>query len=245
MIGQVSADSIGSAIQSSRLADAARVTLRASLIAQLLIVLIGTPAAYLLGTQRFRGRSLALTVVELPIILPPAVAGIALIVTFGRTGAIGSPLDRLGIHIGVGTSAAVVLVLLFVAGPFYVRQAVASFESVDQQLLDAARTLGASPSRVFFRIAVPLAVPGLAAGFALSLARGLGEFGATLMFAGSLQGVTQTMSLAIYSELGLDVDTALAFAVLLAAASILLLILVKIAARRVPILISMRRNTAS
>ncbi len=141
--------------------------------------------------------------------LPPAVGGIALLVTFGR----------LGLLHGFGgiafTQAAVVVAICFVAGPFYVRPAIAAFEAVDQAQLDAARTLGAGPARVFGRIALPLAVGGLGAGAALSFARGLGEFGATIMFAGSLQGVTQTLPLAIYAEFDRNLDVAIALGALL------------------------------
>ena len=141
------------------------------------------------------GRDVGLTASELPLVLPPAVAGIGLLAAFGRLGLLGGQLDALGVTIGF-TQAAVVLAILFVAGPFYVRQAIASFEAVDADLLLAGRTLGAGPARAFWRIALPLASGGLGAGAALSLARGIGEFGATIMFAGSLQGVTETVTLA-------------------------------------------------
>jgi molybdate transport system permease protein len=189
--------------------DALLVTLRTSLIANAVILLFGTPAAYLVATRRFHGRALLITLFELPLVLPPAVAGIGLLVAFGRLGLLGDELDALGIQVGF-TQTAVVLAILFVAGPFYLRQAIASFESVDRTLVDAARTLGARPGRVFFRVALPLAASGLGAGAAFAFARGIGEFGATIMFAGSLQGVTQTLSLAIYQEFDVDLDVALA-----------------------------------
>ena len=139
------------------------------------------------------------TLVELPIVLPPAVAGIGLLVAFGRFGLLGSTFDALGINVSFN-QAAVVLAITLVAGPFYVRQAIASFEAVDRNLIAASRTLGAGPLRTFFRVTLPLARGGLVAGEALCLARGLGEFGATIMFAGSLQGSTQTLPLAVYTE---------------------------------------------
>ena len=120
------------------------------------------------------------------------------------------------------------LAVTYVASPFYLRQAIASFESLDQTLLDASRTLGAGPARTFFRIALPLASKGLAAGAALSFARGIGEFGATIMFAGSLQGVTQTVSLAIYAQFDLNFDVALALGALLVLVSAAILLLVKL-----------------
>jgi molybdate transport system permease protein len=207
--------------------DAVRVTLKTNLIALALVVGLGTPAAYLLATRSFRGRALAVTLVELPLVLPPAVAGIGLLAAFGRAGLLGVELDLLGVQVGF-TQTAVVLAVAFVAGPFYVRPAIAAFASVDPTLLAASRTLGAGPGRTFARVALPLASGGLSAGAALSFARGLGEFGATIMFAGSLQGVTQTLSLAIYQEFDLDFDKALAISALLILVSGVLLLSVKV-----------------
>jgi molybdate transport system permease protein len=207
--------------------DALVVTAKTSLVAQGLIFLVGTPAAYLVASRRFHGRSVVLTLIELPLVLPPAVAGIGLLAAFGRLGLLGSTLTALGISVGF-TQAAVVMAILLVAGPFYVRGAVGAFESLDQRLLDASRTLGAGPARTFWRIAIPLAAPGLSAAAALSFARGLGEFGATLFFAGSLQGVTQTLPLAIYAELDVDFNTALAISAFLILVSAAILLLVKL-----------------
>ncbi len=178
-----------------------------------LIIVFGTPTAYLLATRRFPGRALLITLVELPIVLPPAVAGIGLIVAFDRVGLLGGAFSTLGIDVSFN-QAAVILAVAFVAGPLYVRQAIAAFEAVDGKLVMASRTLGAGPVRTFFRIVVPLASGGLAAGAALSLARGLGEFGATILFAGSLQGITQTLPLAIYAEFDSQLDVALSIAAL-------------------------------
>ena len=206
--------------------DAFVVSLKTNAIAEALILTIGTPAAYLLASRRFRGRSVALTLIELPLVLPPAVAGIGLFAAFGRAGLLGSTLDAAGIEIPY-TQAAVVMAIAFVASPFYLRQAVAAFEAVDSNLLDASRTLGASPARTFARVALPLAAGGLGAGAALALARGIGEFGATIMFAGSLQGVTQTLPLAIYAEFNTSFDVALTIGALLVALSAALLITLK------------------
>jgi molybdate transport system permease protein len=193
--------------------DALVVSLKTSAIAHVAVLVFGTPTAYLLARKRFPGRSAVLTLIELPLVLPPAVAGIALLAAFGRFGLLGDQLDALGIQIGF-TQTAVVLAVAFVESPFYLRGAIASFESVDENLISAARTLGAGPWRVFGRIALPLAAGGLGAASALALARGLGEFGATLIFAGSLQGVTQTLPLAIYSQFDQDFDVALAISAL-------------------------------
>jgi molybdate transport system permease protein len=207
--------------------DALVVTAKTSGIAIALTLAVGTPAAYLLATSRFRGRALVVTLLELPLVLPPAVAGLGLLVTFGRAGLLGDTLEAFGVRVGF-TQAAVVLAVLFVAGPLYVRQAVAAFEAVDPDLLLAARTLGAGPGRVFRRVALPLASGGLTAGAALSFARGIGEFGATITFAGSLQGVTQTVTLAVYRELEVDLEVALALGALLVVASALVLISIKL-----------------
>jgi molybdate transport system permease protein len=207
--------------------DAIVVTAKATLIAQALILVVGTPATYLIASRNFRGRPFVITLVELPLVLPPAVAGIALLAAFGRLGLLGGTFDALGVSISF-TQTAVVLAVTYVASPFYLRQAIASFEALDRSLIDASRTLGAGPARTFFRIALPLASKGLAAGAALSFARGLGEFGATIMFAGSLQGVTQTVSLAIYAQLDLDFEVALALGALLVLVSAAVLLLVKL-----------------
>jgi molybdate transport system permease protein len=193
--------------------DALLVSLRTSAIAHAAVLAVGTPAAYLLARRRFRGRGLVLTLIELPLVLPPAVAGIALFAAFGRAGLLGGQLDALGVQIPF-TQAAVVLAVVFVESPFYFRGAIAAFEAVDNGLIDAARTLGAGPGRVFARVALPLAAGALGAASALALARGLGEFGATLIFAGSLQGVTQTLPLAIYAQFDQNFDTALAISAL-------------------------------
>ena len=207
--------------------DALVVTLKANAIAQVLILALGTPAAYFIASRRFRGRALVVTLVELPLVLPPAVAGLALLAAFGRLGLLGGTFDALGVSVSF-TQTAVVLAVTYVASPFYIRQAIASFEALDQPLLDASRTLGAGPARTFFRIALPLAARGLSAGAALSFARGIGEFGATIMFAGSLQGVTQTLSLAIYAQFDLDFDVALALGALLVIVSAAILLTVKV-----------------
>ncbi len=197
--------------------DAIVVTLVANAIAQALVILVGTPAAYFMATRRFRGRTLLMSAMDLPLVLPPAVAGIALIATFGHHGLLGGPLHSAGIGVAL-TRAAVVMAVAYVSSPFYLRQAVA-FEAVDPAMVEASETLGASPARTFRRIVVPLAAPGLGAGAVLSFARGMGEFGATIMFAGSLQGVTQTLPLAIYAQLADDFDLALALGALLVVVS--------------------------
>jgi molybdate transport system permease protein len=207
--------------------DALLVSLKTSAIAHAAVLVVGTPAAYFLARRRFRGRAAVLTLIELPLVLPPAVAGIALFAAFGRTGLLGDELNALGVQIPF-TQAAVILAVAFVESPFYFRGAIAAFEGVDDGLIDAARTLGAGPARVFARVAVPLAAGGLAAASALALARGLGEFGATIIFAGSLQGVTQTLPLAVYAQFEQDFDTALAISALFIVVGAVLLVALKL-----------------
>jgi molybdate transport system permease protein len=206
--------------------EALWVTLKANVVAQVLVIAIGTPASYLLATSRFRGRDTVISILELPLVLPPAVAGVALLAAFGRSGLLGGELEALGITIPF-TEAAVVLAVCFVSSPFYVRAAISGFEGVDKDLVDAARTLGAGPARVFARVALPLSTGALGAGATLAFARGLGEFGATIMFAGSLPGVTQTMPLAIYDALDQDFEVALALGALLVVVSIAILLISK------------------
>jgi molybdate transport system permease protein len=207
--------------------DALAVSVKTSAIAHAAVLLIGTPAAWALARHRFPGRTVVLSLIELPLVLPPAVAGIALLVTFGRLGLLGGALGFFGVRLAF-TQAAVVLAVVFVESPFYVRGAIASFEAVDTTLVDAARTLGASPFRVFRRVALPLAAGGLAAASALALARGLGEFGATLLFAGSLRGVTQTLPLAIYAQFEANLDVALAIGALFVLFGALVLLALKL-----------------
>jgi molybdate transport system permease protein len=194
--------------------DALGVTARTNLVANLLIISLGTPTAYVLATRRFRGRALVVTLVELPLVLPPAVAGIGLLAAFGAGGLFGSDLSDAGIVLPF-SEWAVVLAVTFVASPFYMRQAITAFEGVDRTLVDAARTLGAGPARTFWRIWMPLAGAGLVAGWVLAFARGVGEFGATIVFAGNVTGQTQTLTLAVYEQLDSDFDVALAIGILL------------------------------
>jgi molybdate transport system permease protein len=212
-------------LSSGVVTDALVVSAKTTLVAEVLILLFGTPLAYLLATRCFPGRVVLVTLVELPLVLPPAVAGIGLLAAFGRSGLLGSTLDAFGLRVTF-TQTAVVLAIALVASPLFVRTAIAAFEAVDPDLVAASRTLGAGPARTFFRVALPLAGGGLAAGAALACA--LGEFGATIMFAGSLRGVTQTLPLAIYQEFAVDFDSALAMGALLVVVSVALLLSLKL-----------------
>ena len=204
--------------------DALLLSLETTTIAVALIVLVGTPAAWLLATRSFRGKPVVVTLVELPLVLPPAVAGIGLLAALGPEGILGGAVgDSLVLQ-----TAGVVVALTFVSAPFYLRQAQAAFAAVDPALFEASRTLGAGEARTFARIAVPTAMPGLAAGLALAWGRALGEFGATLMFAGSFRGVTQTVPLAIYDQFATDFPAALALSAVLVCVSAALLLSVKL-----------------
>jgi molybdate transport system permease protein len=207
--------------------EALRLSLFCSAVAVAVIVLVGTPAAYLLATRRFRGRAAIITLVELPLVLPPAVAGIGLLAALGPKGVLGGLIEDAGIQL-VLTTAGVILALTFVAAPFYIRQAQAGFEALDRTWLDASRTLGAGEARTFARIAIPAAGPSLLSGLALAWGRALGEFGATLMFAGSFRGITQTVPLAIYERFSSDFTGALALSAVLVAVSAALLLSVKL-----------------
>jgi molybdate transport system permease protein len=211
--------------------EALRLSIETTAIALAAIVVVGTPAAWLLATRRFPGREVLVTLVELPLLVPPAVAGIGLLAALGPRGLLGGALSALHVQLVLQT-AGVVVALAFVASPFYVRQAQAGFAALDTTLLDASRTLGASEARTFARVAVPGAARALGAGAALAWGRALGEFGATLMFAGSFRGVTQTAPLAIYERFAVDFPAALALSAVLVAAGAAILLATKLALRR-------------
>jgi molybdate transport system permease protein len=210
--------------------DAILVSVKTNVIAFVFVVGLGTPFAYAVARLRFPGRSVLLTVVEVPLVMPPAVAGLGLLVAFGRLGLLGHTLTALGIDLAF-TQVAVVVAIAFVAGPFYLRGAIAAFEAVDPALLDVAGTLGAGPARRMVRVAVPLAAGGLGAAAAVAFARGIGEFGATILFAGSFEGRTQTLPLAVYSLFDANLDQAVAIGVLLIAFSAAVLLGAKLLGR--------------
>lgn len=202
--------------------DALRLSLFTATLTTVLAIVLGTPVAYLLSRSSFPGKSLIDALIDLPIVLPPTVAGVALLTAFGRRGLVGEPIEAwTGITFGFSTTA-VVMAQLLVAAPFFVRAARSGFDSVDLQFERVAYTLGASRSRAFFRIVVPQAMPSLITGVVLCWARALGELGATLLFAGNFQGRTQTMPLAIVqaletSSLGLPGAVALSLILLVVA----------------------------
>ncbi len=208
--------------------DALALSLETSAVAVAIIVTVGTPAAYLLATRSFPGRSLVIALTELPLVLPPAVAGIALLAALGPGGLLGGALGAAHIQLVLQTGG-VVVALIFVSAPFYLSQAQVAFNAVDRSWLEASRTLGADEATTFARIAVPAARSGLLAGLALAWGRALGEFGATLIFAGSFRGITQTTPLAIYDQFSTDLTGALALSAVLVIVSGTLLLSVKLA----------------
>ena len=211
--------------------SALRLSLVTSAIAMAVVVLVGTPFAYLLARSGSRMLRLVDSLVELPIVLPPVVAGVAMLMAFGRQGILGPYLTGLGINLPF-TAAAVVCAQIFVAAPFYIRSAKIGFQSVAKEYEDISQTLGASPIGTFLRLTLPLAAPSMMAGLALAWARAVSEFGATMMFAGNLTGKTQTLPLAIMTALQSDLSEALALSVLLMAGAVLVLVAMGFATRR-------------
>jgi molybdate transport system permease protein len=203
--------------------QALRLTVLTTLTTLVIVLATGTPLAYLLARRRFPGRALLQTIVDLPLVLPPMVAGVALLMAFGRVGLLGAPLGRVGLDLPF-TTAAVVMAQTFVAAPFYVRSARLGFAAIDRSVEEAALMDGASAAQAFLRILLPLARPGLTGGAVLCLGRALSEFGATLLFAGNFEGRTQTMSLAIFQALQTDLSSALVLAVALVAVSCTVLV---------------------
>ena len=216
--------SLGEVAGSSAVVAALTLSLTTTAVSLVLTVAFGLPLAVVLARRAFRGKWLVEAIVDLPIVLPPAVAGLALLLVFGRRGLLAGPMEAAGIDIAF-TVVAVVLAQTFVSAPFFVRAARAGLAAIDRDLEDAARVDGASERQLFRSITVPLAGSALAAGLVMSWARALGEFGATIMFAGSVEGRTQTLPLVVYAEFqagALDPSIAAAAMLVLAALGVLL-----------------------
>jgi len=209
-------------------APALGLSIRTTLMSLAVVVITGTPLAWWLAVAPRRKTRLVEVLVDLPIVVPPAVVGVGLLQTFGRGGLFAPQLEALRLQVPF-TTAAVVVAQVVVSAPFFIQSAAAAFRRLDGDLMIVARTLGQSPAGAFFRVAVPVSLPGLIGGAALSWARALGEFGATLLFAGNLSGTTQTMPLAIFTALESDVRAALALSLVLAGTAVLLLSVLRIA----------------
>ncbi len=201
---------------------ALKLTAKTTSMSLAVIVIMGTPFAWVISRRQGRSVRIVETLIRLPVVLPPAVAGVALLLAFGSNGLLGAQLAILGWKLPF-TTAAVVVAEVFVAAPFFLQAAVRAFKNIDDSLLIVARTLGASPARVFCRVVLPMAMPSLVVGAAMAWARALGEFGATLMFAGNLEGETQTLTLAVYTTFESDMRAAQAVSLVLVAVAFCLL----------------------
>jgi molybdate transport system permease protein len=211
--------------------DALLLSIRTTSISMLIIVSVGTPAAYVLARKDFRGKRLLDSLIDIPAVLPPSAAGIALLLTFGRFGLAGRYLEAFGVQVTF-TTAAVVIAEVFVAAHFYVRQATVGFSQVRRDVEEAARVDGAGSVGVFTKVTVPLAFPALVAGAVMAWARALGEFGATVVFAGSFQGVTQTIPLAIFAEFQSNLDAAVVLSVLVLGFAFTIILVVRLLTAR-------------
>jgi molybdate transport system permease protein len=211
--------------------DALLLSMRTTAATMTILIVVGTPAAYVLARGRFRGNRALNTLVDLPIVLPPSAAGIALLLAFGRLGLVGQYLNAFGITLSF-TTVAVVMAEVFVGAPFYVRQATTGFAEVDRATEEAALVDGADRATAFFRVTIPLAFPALVSGAVTAWARALGEFGATIIFAGNFRGITQTIPLAIYSEFQSNIDAAVALSVLVLGFAFAVILSVRYLSRR-------------
>ena len=219
------------ALTSDFAVTALKLTLATSAISMAVVVLVGTPFAYVLARSSSRALKLLDSLIELPIVLPPVVAGVALLMAFGKQGALGPALSNLGVNLPF-TAAAVIFAQIFVAAPFYVRASKIGFQTVAREYEEISQTLGVSPAGTFFRLTAPLAGPSMLAGLALAWARAIAEFGATMMFAGNLTGKTQTLPLAIMTALQSNLADALALSLMLLAGAFLILLALGVATRR-------------
>lgn len=226
LVLHVSPADIAASLGDAEVTQAISLSLTTTLVTVGITVLCGTPLAYLLARWRFAGRTVVDTLIDLPMVLPPAVTGIALLVTFGRRGLLGQYLETAGIEIAF-TQVAVVIAQTFVAAPFYVKTALSAFASLNRELEEAAALDGASARQIFRFVTLPVTLPALFGGAVMTWARALGEFGATIIFAGNFPGRTQTMPLAIYIGFEIDLRIALTLAAILLGVSFTVLLLVK------------------
>jgi molybdate transport system permease protein len=211
--------------------DALMLSIKTTSVSMVIIVLVGTPAAYVLARAEFPGKRAVDSLIDIPAVLPPSAAGIALLLTFGRFGMVGQYLDVFGVAVSF-TTAAVVIAEVFVASHFYVRQAAVGFAQVRRDVEEAAMVDGASQFSVFGRVTVPLTLPALVAGAVMAWARALGEFGGTIIFAGSFRGVTQTIPLAIFSARESNFDAAVALSVMVLAFAFTVILVARLLLRK-------------
>jgi len=224
LLFHISPSNFISSIREPQVGQAIRLSISTTMITALLTLLFGTPVAYTLARKKFVGRAMLDALIDMPVVLPPAVAGVALLIAFGRHGFLSFFFGGLEIPF---TQTAVVLAQLFVASPFYIKSALAGFASVNRELENAAAVDGASRFQIFRTIILPLSLPAIVGGIVMTWARALGEFGATIIFAGNYPGRTQTMPLAIYIGFEIDLNVALVLALILLVISFLVMIVVK------------------
>lgn len=226
LVGRTPFRTLPSRLVEPEVLEALWLSLWTATAAMVVCLVFGTPLAWLLARVEFPGRSLVRALVMVPVVLPPVVAGVALLTAFGRTGIIGAPLRELGVTIPF-TSTAVVIAHTFVALPFFVISVEGAFRATSRAYDEVAAALGASRGVIFARVTVPLALPGIAAGLVLGWARSLGEFGATITFAGNYPGVTRTMPLAVYTALQSDFEAAIVLSLILLLVSVAVLALLR------------------
>ena len=227
LLRAIGSGAVMDALASRAVLDALLLSLSSTVVSLIIVVVLGTPLAFLLARTSFRGKALAEALVDLPIVLPPSVAGLALLFAYGRNGVAGAALEVAGLTLPF-TTLAVIVAQVFVASPFYIRAARAGFRSVEPDVEEAARVDGASENAILGRITLPLSGPAIAAGLVLAWARALGEFGATILFAGNIEGRTQTLPLLVYSEFQEGVDAAVTAAPILVLAALGVLIAVRL-----------------
>ncbi|MBA3418536.1 MAG: molybdate ABC transporter permease subunit [Geodermatophilaceae bacterium] len=219
--------SLGSLLSTPEVRDALRLSVVSASLATLISLIVGVPLAWVLARSQIRGRGVLRALVTVPLVLPPVVGGVALLLALGRRGVLGAPLyDATGVSFPF-TTTAVVLAETFVAMPFLIISVEGALRAADRRYEDAAATLGASRATTFRRVTLPLVAPGVAAGAVLCWARALGEFGATITFAGNFPGTTRTMTLQVYLALETDPDAAIALSLVLLAVSIFTLALLR------------------
>jgi molybdate transport system permease protein len=224
---KIDPNQINGQLQNSVILDSIKISLYTSAIATLIAFVLAVPTAYFMATKNFRGKSFIDTIIDLPIVLPPAVAGVALLYAFAPKGLLGPFLNS--IHLTIpGYPIAVIIAETFVASPFLLRSAKTGFENMDRDIVSSAKILSGSRLRVFFTISLPLSIRAITSGAMMTWARAMGEFGATLMFAGNLPGITQTMPLAIYTLLYSDPIAGVTLSIILIAISFSILIIIKL-----------------
>jgi molybdate transport system permease protein len=224
---RINPSQVGSQLQNSQIIESIKLSLFTSAVATVIAFVLAVPTAYFMATRKFPGKTFVDTIIDLPIVLPPAVAGVALLYAFAPKGLLGPLLNSLNLTIP-GYTIAVIIAETFVASPFLLRSAKTGFEGMDQDVINSAKILTGSRLRVFFTVSLPLAIRAITSGTMMTWARALGEFGATLMFAGNLPGITQTMPLAIYTLLYSDPPAGVMLSIILIVIAFTILIIIKL-----------------